>query len=132
MAKRRLSISLPEELAKEFDKVAKKMNQPTRSHAIESAMREYIISNKWMAGKGRTAGAILLTYNHDTRGINEALVDIQHAYEDIISASLHIHLDEHQCLEIIAVRGEIKEIKNLVRELQNKKGVLSLKVVTAT
>ena len=131
MAKRRLSISLPEGLAKEFDEVVKKTKQPTRSHAIESAMREYIISNKWMSGKGKTAGAILLTYNHDTRGINEDLVDIQHAYESIISASLHIHLDKHQCLEIIAVRGEIKEIKELVRDLHNKKGILSLKVVTA-
>ena len=132
MAKRRLSISLSEELAREFDKVAKKMNQPTRSHAIESAMREYIISNKWIGGKGKTAGAILLTYNHNTRGINESLVDIQHEHEDIINASLHIHLDQHQCLEIIAVKGEIKEIKNLVKDLQKKKGILSLKVVTAT
>ncbi len=132
MAKRRVSISLPEEFAEEFDKVAQKMNQPTRSHAIASAMREYVLSNKWVGGKGKTAGAVLLTYNHDTRGINASLVEIQHSYEHIINASLHIHLDEHQCLEIIAVKGEIKEVKRLVRALQGKKGVLSLKVVTAT
>ena len=105
MAKRRMSISLPEGFADEFDKVAKRMNQPTRSHAIASAMREYVLSNKWISDTGHTAGAVLLTYNHDTRGINAALVDIQHTYEHIISASLHVHLDEHQCLEIIAVKG---------------------------
>lgn len=131
MAKRRVSISLPEGVAEEFDKVAAGMNQPTRSHAIAAAMREYVRSNKWVAGTGHTAGAVLLTYNHDTRGINAALVDIQHMYEHIISASLHVHLDAHQCLEIIAVKGDVKEIKTLVQALQKKKGVLSLKVVTA-
>lgn len=37
----------------------------------------------------------------------------------------------HQCLEIIAVDRNIKEINELVRGLQGKKGVLSIKVVTA-
>jgi CopG family nickel-responsive transcriptional regulator len=40
---------------------------------------------------------------------------------------MHIHLGEHNCLEVIAVKGKSSEIKHLSDELATRKGVKILK-----
>jgi len=130
MKKIRLSFTVPKEIFEKFEKIYAKMGYKNRSNAISAALHEYIVANKWMSLKGKIAGAILLTYCHHG-SINEVLIDVQHEYNDIINASMHIHLDKDNCLEIIAVNGEAKKIKNLLKKLQGIKGVHSAKLVTA-
>ncbi len=131
MGKVRISASIQADILEKFDCVCKKTGQPNRSNAIMTAMHDYITANRWIEKRGRAAGVILLTYNHDVRGINAALTSVQHSYGNIINASMHIHMDKRQCLEIIAVGGDMGEISKLVKGLQGKKGVLSVKVVAA-
>ncbi len=127
----RISASIPSEILKQFDEVWIRTGHSSRSSAITAAMHDYIINNRWVEKEGRVNGVVLMTYNHDVRGVNASLTSVQHSYGELINASLHIHMDSHQCLEIIAVKGDMKEIGNLVRELQGKRGVLSVKLVTA-
>jgi CopG family nickel-responsive transcriptional regulator len=128
----RASFFLPSDLLKEFDSVSKKEGYTNRSQAISAALREFITKYAWLdEAKGSKTGAILLTYDHDARGINDAITEIQHSHGETISATMHLHLDDELCLEIIAVRGDVKKIKELTRELSGKKGVLSVNLVTA-
>lgn len=127
----RVSISLPDELLKSFDEVVEKTGQRNRSAGIGAAMREYVTSNTWVNEEGNISGAVLVTFDHDSRGINDALTSVQHNYGDVISASMHLHLDARNCLEIIAVRGSAERVKRLARELSGKKGILNLKVVAS-
>jgi len=69
-----------------------------------------------------------LLYDHTAKGLEEALTDTQHSYEGVITSSLHVHLDEQNCLEMIAVRGEGGKIKELAKELATKRGVKQLKL----
>ncbi|MFH1327230.1 MAG: nickel-responsive transcriptional regulator NikR, partial [Candidatus Bathyarchaeota archaeon] len=75
---------------------------------------------------------ITIIYEHEVKGLQEALTDIQHKYEEIINSSMHIHIDKENCLEIIAVTGKIKAIKNLTQELIKQRGVKQLKLSTVT
>ncbi len=131
MGKVRISASIPSDVLDKFDEICRRTGQPNRSNAIATAMHDYIINNRWVDKEGEVNGVVLMTYNHDVRGINAALTSVQHSYGHVINASLHIHMDSHQCLEIIAVKGDMKEISELVKGLQGKKGVLSIKLVTA-
>lgn len=106
--------------------------QPNRSKAVAEAMREFLSSRKWdLARKGETPGVILLTYDHHARGVNRALTEVQHDYPDVITATMHIHLSKHTCLEVIAFKGQADRVRSLARLLQSEKGVLDLKVVTS-
>lgn len=71
-----------------------------------------------------------MVYNHEVKGLEETLTDVQYRFETLISSAMHVHLDERNCLEIIAVRGEIKEIQALAQELMTKRGVKQLKQAT--
>lgn len=130
--KTRVSLSIPKDLMKEFDSMSASAGQPNRSKAVSEAMREFLSSRKWdLAKKGETPGVILLTYDHHARGLNRALTEVQHDYPDVITATMHLHLSKHTCLEVIAFRGQSDRVRSLARLLQSEKGVLDLKVVTS-
>lgn len=131
--KTRVSLSLSEELVREFDSLSRELGQSNRSVAVGEAMREYLASRRWdLAKKGGSAGVILLAYDHHSRGINAALTGLQHDYPDVVTATMHLHLSRHTCLEVIAFKGRAERIRSLAKTLQSKKGVLSLKVLTST
>ncbi len=128
----RISASLPSDLLARFDGVSSGAGQRSRSSAIAAAMREYISGKKWMDESGGMSGALLITYDHDARGINDALTEAQHVAGETISASMHVHLDEHRCLEMIAVRGDAEKIKELARSLSGIKGIMDVRVLAAS
>lgn len=131
--KTRMSVSISQELLKEFDSLAKSGGQPNRSIAVSQAMREFVSSRKWeISKKGQVPGVILLTYDHHSHGANRALTELQHSYPDVVTATMHLHLSKHTCLEIIAFRGEAERVRSLAKMLQSQKGVLDLKLITSS
>jgi len=125
----RISISLPLLLLKEFDAALTRMGYESRSKAIHDAIRNFVAEYKWTEeDKGLRIGAITMVYDHSKRGLLKELTEIQHNYEMIISSTTHVHLDEVNCLEIIAVRGEAAQIRTLTQALVTKKGVKQLKL----
>jgi CopG family nickel-responsive transcriptional regulator len=130
--KTRISLSISGDLLKEFDSLADSIGHPNRSKAVSEAMREFLARRKWdLAKKGRASGVILVTYDHHSRGVNKALTELQHEYPDAVSATMHIHLSKHTCLEAIAFKGGADRIRSLAKTLQSQKGVLDLKVVAS-
>jgi CopG family nickel-responsive transcriptional regulator len=130
--KTRISLSVSKELLEEFDSLADATGHPNRSNAVSKAMREFLSGRKWdLAKKGQVSGVILLTYDHHSRGVNKALTELQHGFPDAVSATMHIHLSKHTCLEAIAFKGGADRVRSLAKTLQSQKGVLDLKVITS-
>jgi CopG family nickel-responsive transcriptional regulator len=44
-------------------------------------------------------------------------------------SALHVHLDAHNCLEVLVVKGMAKEVKQIADELLGVKGVKHGKLV---
>lgn len=123
----RISISIPEDLLREFDRIRGCIGYKDRSKAIQAAIRDFITQH--MIGEGgEGSGAVIFIYDHTIPGLEEYISDVQHKYGDVISAAMHIHLDRKHCLQIVSVRGEWKRISNLSRKLRGRKGVKQLRV----
>jgi CopG family nickel-responsive transcriptional regulator len=102
-----------------------------RSKAIQLAMRNFLTEYKWEHEEECVvAGTMTIIYNHDVKGLEESLTDTQHLYRNIVNSTMHIHLDETNCLLVIAVKGEVKTIQNLTKELMSKRGKKQLKLTT--
>lgn len=124
---RRVSVSVEPGLVDEFDATIVEMGY-NRSTAIETAMRDFLAGYKWSAAEeGVVAGAITMIYDHHVRGLGESLTHIQHDYLDVVSSATHVHLDHDNCLEILAVKGDIGRIKELTQGLRVIRGVKQLK-----
>ncbi|MEM3770579.1 MAG: nickel-responsive transcriptional regulator NikR [Candidatus Bathyarchaeia archaeon] len=126
----RVSVTFPPDLLRDFDEVIQKMGYENRSKAVQDAVRLFVSERKWLQEeKGLQAGVLMLLYDHEVRGLEDALTDVQHCYAGIISSTMHIHLTEQDCLEAIAVKGDAAEIRRLSDELSSKRGVKLLKTM---
>lgn len=128
----RFGVSVPVELLEEFDETISQMGYD-RSKAIQLTMRNFLTEYTWKyKEEGLAAGTVTIIYDHDVKGLEENLTDTQHLYRDIITSAMHVHLDEKRCLLVIAVKGEVKALQNLAKELMSKRGIKQLKLATVT
>jgi len=128
----RIGVSLPKNLLDEFDLIIKTRGYSSRSEAIRDAIRNYIMEYKWLEKEeGEIVGVVYMIYDHTVKGVSDAIIDLQHEFLNIITTTMHIHLSKDYCLEIILVKGEMKDVKNLVDKAMAVKGVMNVKLVTA-
>ena len=127
----RIGVSLEPELLNEFDKVIQKKGYVSRSEAIRDLVRDTLAETEWKNDKEYMCGVITMVYDHDTTGLSEKLTEVQHAALQTIATTIHMHLDHDECLEIIAVEGELGELKKLTNDLGSIKGVLRCKLTMA-
>lgn len=127
----RIGVSLPENLLEKFDVIIKNRGYSSRSEGIRDAIRGYIRYYDWMSGiEGERAATITLAYNHHQRGIEDVLNKIQHRYIDIIRSSVHIHLEDENCMEVIVLKGEAKKIREIYENIVKNKGIQHVKLDT--
>jgi len=125
----RISISLPDDLLVEFDETSRHLGYDERSKAIQTALRNFMSEYAWeRSSSGSGAGAILLVYDPNVKGVEHALTDIQHRHQKIVTSVMHLHLDEHNCLEVVAVRGENRKIRTFTQHLFKQRGIKQVKL----
>jgi len=126
----RITISLPPSLLDEFDEVIAPMDLD-RSKAMQQAIRDFLTEYRLKHDLTAAAvGTITLIYDHGVRGLEARLTDIQHHHPDLITASMHAHLDASHCLLVIVVRGTAGAIQELATLLKALRGVDQLKLTS--
>jgi CopG family nickel-responsive transcriptional regulator len=122
MSLKRFGVSLESELLTELDRMVDKQHFPNRSQAIRQLITKNLVEDKWNSDEV-VAGAVLIVYDHNLRELHEKVNSLQHEYHCLILAGQHIHLDDHNCLELIAVKGKAYKLKKLADKLKAIKGV---------
>ncbi len=125
----RFGVSIPSELLEKFDKIIQEKGYVNRSEAIRDLIRDFIVRHEWEVGDAEVAGTITMLYNHDEADVVKELLDLQHDYLDEIVSSIHVHMDEHNCLEVVIVKGKASRIKEIADRLLSLKGVKHGKLV---
>ncbi|SNB44808.1 nickel-responsive transcriptional regulator NikR [Geobacter sp. DSM 9736] len=129
----RFGISIDAKLLQNFDRLIQQKGYATRSEALRDLIRASLIEGKREDDEEQMVGTVTLVYNHHVRDLSDKLTEHQHAYHHQIISALHVHLDAHNCLEVLVVRGKAREIKKIADELIGVKGVKHGKLVmTAT
>ena len=118
----RFGISLDKRLLDKFDRLIREKKYTNRSEAFRDLIRQELVKKEWEEGD-EVAGAIAIVYNHHQRELLNKIMDIQHDFQKIIISNQHIHLDNENCLEILAVKGNSKEVQKLADILKSVKGV---------
>jgi CopG family transcriptional regulator, nickel-responsive regulator len=127
----RIAISLDKKLMDKFDKSMEDKGYTNRSEAIRDLIRDSLVEKEWQADE-EVVGTITLVYNHHTRELPDTLNDIQHHSFHAIVSNLHVHLDEHNCLEVMIVRGKSSEVRRIADKMIGTRGVVHGKLTMAT
>jgi CopG family transcriptional regulator, nickel-responsive regulator len=128
----RFTVSLPSSLMRTFDALRSGRRYSNRSEFVRDMLRSELVKQEWQEQAGETVGVLVLVYDHDTRALTDKLTDIQHQSHGLITAALHVHLDEHTCLEVIPLRGDARDIRRVADSLVSVKGVRYGQLVPAT
>jgi CopG family transcriptional regulator, nickel-responsive regulator len=118
----RFGVSLEKALLDRFDDLIRERQYTNRSEALRDLIRRELVQREWREGRD-VAGAITLIYDHHKRDLLSKVTDTQHAFQQVIISTQHIHLDHHNCLEIVAARGKADEVQRLADALTSIKGV---------
>ena len=127
----RFGVSLEEDLLVKFDHHIKHKKYTNRSEALRDMIREELVKKEWTENKEVT-GAITLVYDHHTRELVNKVLDVQHDYHACILSTQHIHLDHHNCFEIVVTKGKSKDIEELYQKLKSIKSVKHAGFMMAT
>ena len=119
----RCSISLPRELLGALDEMMEEKGYDNRSLAIADMIRNQLVEHRGAGGNKETAGTVTFVYDHHKPHLQEKLTELQHNYGPMIVATLHVHLDHDNCLEVLVTRGKAAEVKRLADSILGAKGV---------
>ncbi len=119
----RFGVSMDAELLAAFDEVIADRGYANRSEAIRDIVRDTIVRADWQGDDKPTVAALCVVYDHHAPDLSRRLASIQHEHTDEIVAALHVHLDAHDCLETIVLRGAPSLLRRLSDQIISTKGV---------
>ncbi len=124
----RIGVSLECDLLQDFDRLIERKGFSSRSDALREMIRQMLSEQQIESPSSAAVAAIFLVYDHHTSGLTKKLNAMQHSQFYHVMASTHIHLDHHNCLETIILKGKTSEIKKLADRLSTVRGVMLSRV----
>lgn len=129
----RFSVAMPEDLLMEFDEmVARRGIAKNRSEVVRDLVREALIEARCEVPAAQVMGTLTIVFNHHASDLQEKLDHIQHEHFGMVVSSMHVHVDEHNCLEVIVLRGFVEDVQAIADRILGTKGVKHGKLVLTT
>jgi CopG family nickel-responsive transcriptional regulator len=129
----RFSVAMDEDLLARFDDlVSRRGSGVNRSEAVRDLVRDALVDAEWEDSAGEIVGTITMVFDHHASDLQGKLDSLQHAHHERVVSSMHVHLDAHNCLEVIVVRGTSAQVRAIADGLLGTKGVKHGKLVSTT
>jgi CopG family transcriptional regulator, nickel-responsive regulator len=119
----RFGVSMDPELLAAFDQLTRRRGYKSRSEAIRDIVRRALVEDEWRDGDRPVIGTVTLVYDHDSHDLAHELMDLQHHHHEAIVCATHVHMDAHNCLEVIVVRGSASIVRQIGERLISTRGV---------
>ncbi|MBE6468509.1 MAG: nickel-responsive transcriptional regulator NikR [Coriobacteriaceae bacterium] len=128
----RFSITMPDDLLRAFDaQIAQRGGGANRSGAIRDLVRAYLVEEQQRTPDVEVIGSLTMIYDHHTGDLTRRLDEVQHEYTAEIVSTMHVHLDHHNCMEILALKGRGERVYELADRLLTLRGVAHGKLACA-
>lgn len=119
----RFSVSLPKSLLDELDKKISEQGYASRSELTRDLIREKMVRDSWQRETGELIGVLTIIYTHHQSEVVIKMLELQHDAEIAIACSTHVHIDHHNCLEMLVLRGSGDKIRKFSDRIAGLKGV---------
>jgi len=120
----RFGVSFPAQLIEQFDQYIIEQGYTNRSEAFRDLARRALLEPSRLRSDQVVAGTIVMVYDHHASELPSILTELQHNFHHSVISTMHVHLNHDQCLEVIAVRGKLSELRALHQQIQVLKGVV--------
>ena len=128
----RFGVSMEGDLLDAFDELIERKGYANRSEAIRDLVRASLVEADWSDPQKPAVGALCMVYDHHQPDLAARLTGLQHEYADRVVSTMHVHLDAHDCLEVIVLRGRAAELRELADRIIATRGVKHGKLMVTT
>lgn len=129
----RFSVAMPEDLMDALDTyTARRGVAHNRSEAIRDLVRNALVEEEVENPESFIFGTLTMVFNHHSTDLRDKLDNVQHEHVSEIISTVHVHLDEENCLEVVLMRGKSRIIRSIADALLGTKGVMHGKLVVTT
>ncbi|MDQ3186662.1 MAG: nickel-responsive transcriptional regulator NikR [Pseudomonadota bacterium] len=120
----RLTISLDNQLSKQFDDLTRARGYTNRSEAMRDLIREQLEASRLeKENEGHCVATLSYIYNHHESDLASRVTSVQHDHHDLTLSSMHVHMDHDNCLEVVILRGSIQAVKHFANLVMATRGV---------
>lgn len=120
----RITMSMDEELAKDFDRMVHDRGYSSRSEAMRDLVRREVeVHRQTREARTHCVANLSYVYNHHERNLTERLTEAQHQHHDLVVATMHVHLDHDNCLESTVLKGPALAVRAFADRTQAESGV---------
>ncbi len=124
----RVTITIPKDFLAELEKYCKEKGAK-RSEVVRDALREYLMREVARRPDTFEDGFLIIAFNHHQKGLLDELTEIEHNAGIHIYSTMHVHVSEENCSEVIALRGDVKSVLSFVEQVKAIKGILFCELV---
>ena len=120
----RLTISMSDEFASELAVFMATNHYDNRSEAVRDLARQGLRQAHLYNGvAGECVATLSYVFNHHTRELAKRLTDTHHAHHELQVATMHVHLDHQNCLELAVLRGDSSAVREFSKAVIAERGV---------
>ena len=119
----RVGVAIDADLLEKFDEQIERRGYANRSEAVRDLIRDSLIRENVSTPDAEVVGTLTLVYDHHVRQLADRLNEFQHDHHKEIISTLHVHLDHHNCLEVIVLRGQCSNVQRIADGLISLKGI---------
>lgn len=120
----RLTISIDDELADQFERWSTQHGYDNRSEAVRDLLRKEMGQERIQTDPYTPSVATLTyLYDHHERTVSMRLMDIQHDHHDLTVSSTHAHLAHDVCMETVILKGPAADVRAFAQSVLAERGI---------
>jgi CopG family transcriptional regulator, nickel-responsive regulator len=123
MSVERFTVAIESELLVQFDELRARRGLGNRSEAVRELVRKRLIDDAIEKDSSEAVATLTLLFDHEKRELTARMTSAGHVHHAHVLSTLHVHLDDRLCLEVMALRGRPSELRRLADTLIAMKGV---------
>jgi len=119
----RTALAIDRDLLKRFDKWTADRGYTNRSEAMRDLIRSALVEQEWEDPAAAVVASLSIIFDHEQRELAQQVTHLQHADHHAIICSQHIHLDDHNCLEVVIMQGTARRLRRIADAIVATRGV---------
>ncbi|MGL5287491.1 MAG: nickel-responsive transcriptional regulator NikR [Aeromonas sp.] len=119
----RITITMDDDLVETLDQLSARRGYNNRSEALRDIVRTALAQEATGDNQQQGFAVLSYVYEHEKRDLASRIVSAQHHHHDLSVATLHVHINHDDCLEIAVLKGQMGEIQHFADDVTSQRGV---------
>ena len=122
-----VSMSFPDEMIKNLDRLQKSRNFTGRSELVRAALRLMIEDTREKDSLHGNINAVLAVTHREED--EEPITSLKHSFQEIVRTHIHSKINRRNCVELFLLEGEGRTVASMIKAFQKQEEMKRVKMI---